>query len=190
MSKQFIRANVRTPDERWGDLSAQIAANRRASQRISDLAGKYGAKRLTGIMQEVLDYSERMMRTLLGDLPDGEGEFEDFCDGDGIVDEGESEDSDVHHSHENPEAGKSAIKVDFAGTDPAVAGPMNAPLSVTASGVYCSLKMIVDPDGLIPANWEYGDQFEVVAPKGSVVNATFPSRCLCQPRNVSTASQT
>ena len=170
----IIRANVRTPDERWGDLSAQIAANRRASQRISDLASKYGAERLTDIMQEVLDYSERMMRTLLGDLPDGEGEFEDFCDGDGIVEEGESEDS-TFTIRMKIQKQESAIKVDFAGTDPAVAGPMNAPLSVTASGVYCSLKMIVDPDGLIPANSGAWRPIEVVAPKGSVVNATFPS---------------
>tara|TARA_B100000676_G_C17956367_1_gene774970 strand:- start:448 stop:1257 length:810 start_codon:yes stop_codon:yes gene_type:complete len=52
---------------------------------------------------------------------------------------------------------------------------MNAPLSVTASGVYCSLKMIVDPDGLIPANSGTWRPIKVTAPEGSVVNAAFPS---------------
>ena len=170
----IIRANVRTPDERWGDLSAQIASNRRASQRLFDLAEKYGPERLTDIMEAVLDYSERMMRTLLEKLPDGEGSFEDFCDGDGIIEQGEDEDATFTIRMKIAKHGDT-IEVDFDGTDAAVSGPMNAPLSVTASGVYCSLKMIVDPDGLIPANSGAWRPITVSAPKGTVVNAAFPS---------------
>lgn len=170
----IIRANIRTPDERWGDLSAQIASNRRASQRLNDLADKYGAEQLTSIMQEVLDYSERMMRTLLTQLPDGTGTFEDFCDGDGIVEQGDDEDATFTIRMKVEKRGDQ-IEVNFDGTDPAVSGPMNAPLSVTASGVYCSLKMIVDPDGLIPANSGAWRPISVSAPEGSVVNAAFPS---------------
>ena len=170
----IIRANVRTPDERWGDLSAQIASNRRASQRLFDLAEKYGPERLTDIMQEVLDYSERIMRTLLEELPDGEGGFEDFCDGDGIIEQGEDEDATFTIRMKITKQGDT-IEVDFDGTDAAVSGPMNAPLSVTASGVYCSLKMIVDPGGLIPANSGAWRPITVSAPEGTVVNAAFPS---------------
>ena len=170
----IIRANVRTPDERWGDLSAQIASNRRASQRLFDLAEKYGPERLTDIMEAVLDYSERMMRTLLEKLPDGEGSFEDFCDGDGIIEQGEHEDATFTIRMKIAKHGDT-IEVDFDGTDAAVSGPMNAPLSVTASGVYCSLKMIVDPDGLIPANSGAWRPITVSAPEGTVVNAAFPS---------------
>ena len=170
----IIRANVRTPDERWGDLSAQIASNRRASQRLFDLAEKYGPERLTDIMQEVLDYSERIMRTLLEKLPDGEGRFEDFCDGDGIIEQGEDEDATFTIRMKIAKQ-SDTIEVDFDGTDAAVSGPMNAPLSVTASGVYCSLKMIVDPDGLIPANSGAWRPITVSAPEGTVVNAAFPS---------------
>ena len=68
-----------------------------------------------------------------------------------------------------------ALEVDFAGSDPAVSGPINAPLSVTASGVYCSLKMIVDPGSLIPPNSGAWRPIRVTAPEGSVVNASFPS---------------
>ena len=50
------------------------------------------------------------------------------------------------------------ISVDFSGTDDAVSGPMNAPLSVTASGVFCALKTIIDPDGLIPLTLVAGGQ--------------------------------
>ncbi|GIR53196.1 MAG: hypothetical protein CM15mP62_06670 [Rhodospirillaceae bacterium] len=52
---------------------------------------------------------------------------------------------------------------------------MNAPLSVTASGVFCALKTIIDPDGLIPPNSGCWRTITVSAPKGCVLNAEFPS---------------
>ena len=172
--EDLIMANVRTPDERQGDLRAQVAANHRACQRLVNLASKYGVHVLTRIMQEVMDYSERLMRVMLSDLPDGVGTFEDFCDGDGIVEDGEDEDSTFAIRMRVRKTGD-ALEVDFAGSDPAVSGPINAPLSVTASGVYCSLKMIVDPGSLIPPNSGAWRPIRVTAPEGSVVNASFPS---------------
>jgi N-methylhydantoinase B len=67
------------------------------------------------------------------------------------------------------------IVADFAGSDPAVAGPMNAPLTVTASGVFCALKMIADPKSLIPPNSGCWRPVTVTAPPGSVVNAQLPA---------------
>src|SRR5436305_5346485 len=81
----IIFANVRTPAERRGDLRAQVAANRRAQIRLAALAEKYGADQLSEIMDEVLDYSERMMRAALTRLPDGEASFTDVFDGDGVL---------------------------------------------------------------------------------------------------------
>src|SRR3546814_21126358 len=69
-----------------------MAACRRATIRLGELAARYGGAKLTRIMDEVLDYSERLMRDALTRLPDGEGWFEDVCDGDGILDAGETED--------------------------------------------------------------------------------------------------
>ena len=170
----IIFANVRTPDERRGDLGAQIAANRRATERLGALADKYGVDVLVSTMAEVLDYSEKMMRTLLARLPDGKSTFEDFCDGDGIIEEGETEDQ-TFLIRMTVEKNGETIKVDFSGTDDAVSGPMNAPLSVTASGVFCALKTIIDPDGLIPPNSGCWRTISVTAPEGCVLNAQFPS---------------
>ena len=172
--EDLILANVRTPDERMGDLRAQVAANHRACQRLVSLASKYGVDVLTRIMREVMDYSEKLMRLMLLELPDGEGVFEDFCDGDGIVEDGEDEDMTFTIRMRVLKAGDT-VEVDFEGSDPAVSGPINAPLSVTASGVYCSLKMIVDPNSLIPPNSGAWRPIRVTAPEGSVVNARFPS---------------
>ena len=170
----IIFSNVRTPDERRGDLGAQIAANRRAVQRLGALAGKYGTETLIEAMGEVMDYSERMMRTLLSRLPDGESAFEDFCDGDGIIEDGDDEDQPFTIRMTVRKTGDSLF-VDFAGSDPGVSGPMNAPLSVTASGVFTAIKTIVDPDGMAPPNSGCWRTVTVTAPKGSVVNAEYPS---------------
>ena len=170
----IIFANVRTPDERRGDLCAQIAANRRATERLGALADKYGVDVLVATMAEVLNYSEKMMRTLLARLPDGKSTFEDFCDGDGVIEEGDAEDQTFQIKMTVEKTGEH-ISVDFSGTDDAVSGPMNAPLSVTASGVFCALKTIIDPDGLIPPNSGCWRTITVSAPKGCVLNAEFPS---------------
>jgi N-methylhydantoinase B len=172
--ERLILANVRTPDERKGDLGAQLAATLRATERLAALAARYGAAELVGWMGEVLDYSERLMRAALLDLSDGDGSFEDFCDGDGIPDDDAGNDARFRIRLSVKKTGDRLI-ADFAGTDAQVKGPMNAPLSVTASGIYCGLKLAIDPGNLIPPNSGCWRTIEVRAPKGSVVNAEFPS---------------
>ncbi len=172
--EKLILANVRTPDERKGDLGAQLAATLRAIERLKALARRYGSAELIGYMAQVLDYSERLMRATLMDLPDGEGFFEDFCDGDGIVDDKSGVDAQFRIRLSVKKIADCVI-VDFAGTDAQVKGPMNAPLSVTASGVYCGLKTAIDPNNLIPPNSGCWRSIEIRARKGSVVNAVFPA---------------
>jgi N-methylhydantoinase B len=170
----IIFANVRTPEERRGDLRAQVAANRRAVMRLQTLATKYGRETLARIMQEVMDYSERMMRLMLAEMPDGAGSFEDICDGDGVIEDGDDADRPFRIRVHVEKRGD-RITVDFAGSDPQNAGPMNAPLTVAASGVFCALKMVVDPNSLIPPNSGCWRAVTVTAPKGTVVNAEFPA---------------
>jgi len=172
--ENVILANVRTPDERKGDLGAQLAATLRATERLKALARRYGADELIGYMAQVMDYSERLMRATLMDLPDGEGAFEDFCDGDGIADDELGKDAPFRIRLSVKKTADRLI-VDFAGTAVGVKGPMNAPLSVTASGIYCGLKTAIDPNNLIPPNSGCWRAIEIKAPKGSVVNATFPA---------------
>jgi N-methylhydantoinase B len=170
----IIFANVRTPDERRGDLRAQLAATQRGVTRLQALARKHGVARLLAMMQEVLDYSERMMRGLLAALPDGTATFEDFCDGDGILDEGEKEDRPFWIRLRVDKRGD-ALTVDFAGTDAQVAGPMNAPLNVTASGIYCAVKMIADPGDVVPPNSGCWRPITLRAEPGTVVSAVSPA---------------
>ena len=172
--ERVILANVRTPDERKGDLGAQLAATLRATERLKALARRYGDAELIGYMAQVMDYSDRLMRATLMDLPDGEGTFEDFCDGDGIADDELGRDASFRIRLSVRKTGDRLI-VDFSGTDAQVKGPMNAPLSVTASGIFCGLKTAIDPNNLIPPNSGCWRSIEIKARKGCVVNAEFPA---------------
>jgi len=172
--EDIIFANVRTPEERRGDLRAQIAANRRGATRLAELARRHGTEALLAIMQEVMDYSERMMRGMLAALPDGEAAFEDFCDGDGILEEGEKDDAPFWIRMRVAKRGE-RLTVDFAGTDGQVAGPMNAPLAVTASGIYTAVKMVADPSSLVPPNSGCWRPVTLRAEPGTVVHAIAPA---------------
>ena len=170
----IIFTNVRTPEERRGDLRAQIAANLRGVTRLQELARKHGVGRLLKVMQEVMDYSERMMRAMLTALPDGTASFEELCDGDGVLEEGETEDRPFTIRMTVTKRGDT-LSVDFAGTDRQVAGPMNAPLNVTASGIYCAIKMVADPTDLVPPNSGCWRPVELTAEPGTVVHAQSPA---------------
>src|SRR5262249_14890834 len=85
--ENLVFAHMRAPGERTSEMGAQLAATLRATERLNALAQRYGSVEVIGYMAQVMDYSERLMRAALMDLPDGEGSFEDFCDGDGIADD-------------------------------------------------------------------------------------------------------
>ena len=165
---------MRTPEERRGDLSAQLAANLRGAVRVQEIAQKYGVDVVLGMMTGVQDYSERMIRAQLERLDNGEYSFEDFCDGDGILSFGQTEDEPIWVRLRVKKHGDS-MTIDFAGSDDQVEGPMNAPLAVTASGVYTAVKMIIDPNDIIPANSGTWRAIDVLAPEGSVVNVLPPA---------------
>jgi N-methylhydantoinase B len=170
----IIFANVRQPAERLGDLRAQVAANRRAVARLGSLARKYGTDELVRIMAAILDYSEKMMRAALRALPDGDATFSEVFDGDGVIGLGQTEDETFTVRGTIRKRGDE-ITVDFAGSAPRVAGPMNAPLTVTKSGVFGAIKMIADPKNTIPPNSGSWRPITVTAPLGSVVNAQEPA---------------
>jgi N-methylhydantoinase B len=170
----IIFANVRQASERQGDLRAQIAANRRAVARLQALCERYGADELLCIMDAVLDYSETMMRAALRRIPDGDATFEEVLDGDGVIAPGATEDETFTIRGTICKRGD-GITIDFTGTDMRVAGPMNAPATVTASGVFGALKMIADPQNRIPPNSGAWRPITIHSVPGSVVHAQPPA---------------
>ncbi|ESP88783.1 hydantoinase B/oxoprolinase family protein [Candidatus Halobonum tyrrellensis] len=161
----LVLANVRTPDERRGDLRAQTAANATGRRRFRDLADTHGAT-LRPALEEIKAYSERRMRAEIADLPDGIYAFSDVLDDDGRG----NEDLPVEVS---VTVEGDSVTVDFAGTAPQTAGPVNAVFAVTASATYYAVRCVTDPD--IPPNHGCYRPIDIEAPEGTIVNPEPPA---------------
>ncbi len=163
---RLILANVRTPVEREGDLTAQLAANRTGERRLREMIAKYGVEEIALYMRELYAYAERMVRKRIETIPDGEYTAEDYLDDDGITGE------PVRIRVTIRIRGDSAL-VDFTGSDPQTRGNVNAVYAITLSAVYYVFRAITGGD--IPANAGVLAPITVIAPEGTVVNAVFPA---------------
>ncbi len=163
---RLILANVRTPEERAGDLRAQVAANERGRARLVEVAHKYGANEAAAYMDALLDYAERMTRRLLAELPDGSYTFTDYMDDDGVTEEPAK--IQVAITIRGDEA-----VVDFTGTAPQRAGSINAVYSITLSAVAYVFRALLGSDA--PTNGGAVRPIRIIAPEGTLVNARRPA---------------
>jgi N-methylhydantoinase B/oxoprolinase/acetone carboxylase alpha subunit len=162
----LILANVRTPDEREGDLTAQIAANRVADRRLREIVADYGARRVAAYASALQDYTERVLRAAIAAIPDGEYTFEDRLDDDGFGAD------PITIRVRVTIAGDGAV-VDFTGSDAQTTGGVNANFAITLSATLYAFRCLVTDDVLYNAG--IGRAVRVVAPAGTIVNAVRPS---------------
>jgi len=160
---ELFVANARNPDERRGDLRAQIAAHRLAERRIDELLERRGTDRVAAAMDELYAYSERMVRAALERLPDGRRTAEDVV---------EAVDGEVTIRATLEVAGDE-VRIDFDGTDPQSDGNLNCPLAVTKSACYFVVRCLTEPD--LPASGGAFAPVTVTAPEGTLVNARRPA---------------
>lgn len=163
---ELILANVRTPEERRGDIEAQVAANRVGERRLQEMVTKYGTAEIAAYMEELRGYASRMVRARLQEIPDGRYTYADMLDNDGISDEP----IEIRVAIEIE--GDTAV-VDFTGTAPQARGSVNAIYAITLSAVFYVFRCIAGAD--VPANAGCLEPIQVIAPEGSVVNAKFPA---------------
>ncbi|MHB8688326.1 MAG: hydantoinase B/oxoprolinase family protein [Candidatus Dormibacteria bacterium] len=114
---RLIELNVRTPWDRVGDMQAQHHACKLVDKRLSEYVDRYGLETMLAAFEEQMDYTERLFRAEVGDLPDGTFEFIDFID----RDEGQSGHPRVKVSLKMTISG-SDVTYDFSGSDP-IFGP-------------------------------------------------------------------
>ena len=154
---------MRNPDERRGDFRAQLAAHALATRRVAELCGRRGRERVVAAMDELFDYSERVVRAAIDRLPDGSFEAEDVLEAPG---------GDLVIRAVATIAGDE-ITFDFAGTAPQHEGNLNCPLSVTRSACYFVVRCLTAPD-LTSSGGAFAP-VSVSAPEGSLVNARPPA---------------
>ena len=162
----LILANVRTPDEREGDLTAQIAANRVGEARLLGLVERYGYKKVARYAALTQDYAERVLRRTILEIPDGTYEFADALENDGFSN------APINIRVALRILGDRA-EVDFTGSDPQTSGGVNANFAIAMSATLYCFRCLVTEDVLYNAG--ISRPICVIAPSGSVVNARHPS---------------
>lgn len=165
-AEKFVRPFVaasRTPWERIGDLEAQVGANSVGAARIAELVAASGIGEFEKVTQALLDYGERRMVAAIGQLPDGEYSFVDYM---------ELGDSDVAIRVKVVIEG-GGLTADFSGSDAQVEANFNAVEAVTRSCLYFAVRVATDPT--IPANGGCYRPLTLIAPSGTIVNASPPA---------------
>jgi N-methylhydantoinase B/oxoprolinase/acetone carboxylase alpha subunit len=163
---ELLLANVRTPEERRGDLTAQLRSLERGAERCRELVARQGLAAVREQMAELQNYAERRMRHALAELPDGRYEFADQLDEDGIGPE--------------PLAVKVAITiagdrahVDFTGTAKQTTGSVNANYAIAVSATLYVFRCLIADD--VPYNAGLLRPITIDAPVGTLVNAQAPA---------------
>ena len=180
--------NVRTPEEREGDLGAQIAACQTGAQRLREICARYGIVRAQKAAADLLVYSEEMMRAFLRTIPPGRYHAEDFLDNDGVEDKPVriAVTIQVKSARKSPAETRLAafppasrrkppaqVTIDFTGSDPQVQGAINAVEAITYSACFYVFRCLLRED--VPATSGLMRPIRVIAPSGTVVNAKPPA---------------
>jgi len=164
----LILLNVRTPREREGDLNAQMGACRVGEKRILEVASKYGISKSQELIEELLDYSERLVRAELSTMPAGDFSAEDWLDDDGVTDIPRRICVRITF---DPGAG--AVRIDFSGSSAQVAGSLNAVRAITLSACFYVLRCLLQEDA--PATEGILRPLTLEASAGTIVNALPPA---------------
>jgi len=163
---KLILANVRSNKERQADFEAQIGSLKTGAARLLEIVARRGAKEASHYAAHLISYSSRMMRHAINAIPDGSYQAADALDDDGI------RESEIPIRVRITIRGDRAL-VDFSGSAPQVAGAINAVEAITVSAVSYCFRCLVGGD--VPASAGLMQPIEVVAPKGTVVNANHPA---------------
>ncbi|MCW3153978.1 hydantoinase B/oxoprolinase family protein [Achromobacter spanius] len=160
----ILKANTRLPDSLWGDLNGQLAALELGARRLDGLLDEYGDDTVLESLDTLRERARRLMRDHIARLPDGEYAFEDMLDNDGVRDVA------LRIALKLTITGD-RLTLDFNGTSPACAGPVNISRATAIAACYVALKHLF-PD--VPANAGVLDAVDVVLPDGLVISADRP----------------
>ncbi|MGE0226475.1 MAG: hydantoinase B/oxoprolinase family protein [Acetobacteraceae bacterium] len=166
---RMIERNVRVPNRVFGDIRSQLAACEIAARGMADLVARYGAAGVRDLMVATMDYSERLTRHCLRELPDGEATFTDWID-----------DDQIDMGRPIPlvctiRKRGDTMEVDWTGSAPQVKGAINNTWSYTAAMSFTAVKSVLSIN--MPNNDGVFRPIKVIAPPGTITNGKLPAAC-------------
>ena len=160
----IILHNIRVPDERVGDIRAQLGALTVGERQLTALLDKYGEPTISAAIKELNIRSERLMRAHIKAVPDGQYDFACYVDSDGV-------DPDPLRVEMHLKVTDSDIYFDLSKSSPPCRGPLNSVWATTQASVYCGIKHIF-PD--VPINSGCFKPLHVAKPHGTFLYAEYP----------------
>ncbi|MCB1312963.1 MAG: hydantoinase B/oxoprolinase family protein [Sedimentitalea sp.] len=161
----ILMRNTRLPQSAMGDLNGQLGALDLGVRRMDELLDAYGGETIRAALAALSDRAEALMRAELSSLPDGRWQAEDFLDNDGITDV-------ALPIRVALEISGDRLVLDFEGTAPRCAGPVNIALPTAVATAYVAIKHIFPA---LPANAGVMRPIELRIPEGSLLSAEFPA---------------
>ncbi len=166
---ELMLSNMRSREEREGDLRAQIASLKLGERRLIELISDYDMETMTQGIENIYDYSRRWMSKAVRDIPEGTYSFEDKMDDDGISEDPLPIKISIRVTH-NPEP---ELSFDFSGTANQAAGGINMVRQALLATVFYAVKAVIAPE--VPINTGFREAIKINAPSGSLVNAEAPA---------------
>ena len=162
---EIILANHRTPRSSSGDLHAMVGSLAVGERRLQELFSKYGAAFVLSVTDDLMDYSERLVRAQLQEVPAGRYECEDYMEGDGVT-------ATKYRLAVTVDVSSERLGIDYSGSDAQARGPINATYGVSLSAAYNAVLQICSD--AVPRNAGTYRCLDITAPEGSIVNVRFP----------------
>ena len=162
----LIVANSRDPEERLGDIEAQLASHRVGESRLGAMMIDHGVKSAIEHAEALLEYSRKMTEAVIDGIPDGTYRFRDAMEGDG------QNEFEIPINVAVTVRGRE-MTVNFAGSAPQVAGNVNAVTAIVESATWYCVRLLASED--VPVNHGCFQPVKVVTPPGSVLNPRFPA---------------
>ena len=166
---RMIERNVRLPNRVFGDIRSQLAACEIAARGMADLVERHTAEGVRTLMTAAMDYSERLTRHCLLELPDGEATFTDWIDDDQI--DGGKPIPLVCTIRKRGDT----MEVDWTGSSPQVKGAINNTLSYTEAMSFTAVKSVLSIN--MPNNDGVFRPIKIIAPSGTITNGKLPAAC-------------
>ncbi|MDH2312398.1 hydantoinase B/oxoprolinase family protein [Methylobacterium brachiatum] len=170
----FIRHNSRAAGQLVADIEAQVASARLGAKRFVELIDKFGEATVFSAANQLMDYSERLMRQELAGIPDGDYTAEGWLDDDGR-NRGERLKVKVTVRVQGD-----GVEVDLTGSADQTATAYNVPFEgSTKVAAYCAFRKLlldaVTSDVRAPSNEGSFRPIKVTAPLGSIFNPRAPA---------------
>ena len=189
---RILRQNIRSPEMVVGDMEAQVAACRVGAERYLELIERFGYENVLAASEELMSYSDRMMRQAIAALPDGSYYAEDFIDG--FLDSSNPAEKDLKIAVTVTIDGDE-MTVDLAGTSPQVDNkPINMPFIGTVDiAIYVTLRSVLLDSALmeyVPQNDGLTRAITITAPRGCLANPIYPAPVIARfcPGNIISAT--